>query len=195
MSPEVEPGRVIADRYKLLRPLGQGGMATVWRAEHVELGNEIAIKLIADEIISKPTALQRFKREATGTFWLSETPEVVGSVGWDAALPRIATWLRLREWDTDREVLWLNTHFDHVGGRAGDAPRFLAKGRYLFQDADDRPVGGDVRRDRRQADLRSRIPVRPGGLRVIVGPDRTDRLHHAGHRDAPRLHRRERPPV
>ncbi|MEL7161628.1 MAG: hypothetical protein AAFN92_12790, partial [Bacteroidota bacterium] len=39
---------------------------------------------------------RRFLREeASGTFWLSETPERV-STGWDAALPRICTWARFR---------------------------------------------------------------------------------------------------
>ena len=33
----------------------------------------------------------RFERIDTGHFWLSPTPEVVGSKGWDAALPRIAS--------------------------------------------------------------------------------------------------------
>src|SRR3954451_8827471 len=39
----------------------------------------------------------RFEQLAAGTIWLSETPEKVGSKGWDAALPRIATWARLRD--------------------------------------------------------------------------------------------------
>ncbi|HOX27192.1 MAG TPA: endonuclease/exonuclease/phosphatase family protein [Candidatus Krumholzibacteria bacterium] len=58
---------------------------------------------------------ERFAFVASGTFWLGETPEVVGSRGWDAALPRIATWLRLRELASGREILWLNTHLDHEG--------------------------------------------------------------------------------
>jgi len=62
--------------------------------------------------------LDRFTLEDEGTFWLSETPDVVGSSGWDAALPRIATWLRLKDLRSDNEILWLNTHFDHVGEQA-----------------------------------------------------------------------------
>ena len=49
-----------------------------------------------------------------GTFWLSETPETVGSVGWDAALTRICTWAVLRD-TAGRELLAANTHFDHRG--------------------------------------------------------------------------------
>ncbi|MGF1725294.1 endonuclease/exonuclease/phosphatase family protein [Photobacterium nomapromontoriensis] len=50
-----------------------------------------------------------------GTFWLSETPEVVASVGWDAELTRITSWVRLEEKDTGKRVLVFNAHFDHIG--------------------------------------------------------------------------------
>ncbi len=53
-----------------------------------------------------------------GTFWLSEAPGEVASRGWDAALPRVATWVRLIRRETGHEILWLNTHFDHRGERA-----------------------------------------------------------------------------
>ena len=55
---------------------------------------------------------------ADGTFWLSETPEVPGSVGWDAALERIATWGRFRDRHTGRTFVILNAHFDHMGEQA-----------------------------------------------------------------------------
>lgn len=60
----------------------------------------------------------RFEREAAGTFWLSETPDVPGSVGWDATHPRVATWVRLRDERRDASLVYLNTHFDHEGERA-----------------------------------------------------------------------------
>jgi endonuclease/exonuclease/phosphatase family metal-dependent hydrolase len=55
---------------------------------------------------------------AESTFWLSETPEVAGSRGWDAALPRIATWGKLRDRRTGAVFHLLNTHLDHVGETA-----------------------------------------------------------------------------
>ncbi len=61
----------------------------------------------------------RFERTGAGHFWLSETPDVAGSRGFDAALPRMATWVRLRDREAGgREVLVVNTHFDHRGARA-----------------------------------------------------------------------------
>lgn len=54
----------------------------------------------------------------SGTFWLSETPEVPGSKGWDTNIERIATWARLRDRRSGCTWLQLNTHFDHIGEKA-----------------------------------------------------------------------------
>lgn len=66
---------------------------------------------------------RRFERLAAGNFWLSQTPEKAGSIGWDAELPRLATWVKLRDlttWQggTAGTVLFLNTHWDHLGKHA-----------------------------------------------------------------------------
>jgi endonuclease/exonuclease/phosphatase family metal-dependent hydrolase len=53
-----------------------------------------------------------------GTFWLSPTPEVPGSKGWDAAIERVATWARFRDRVTGCTHVHLNTHFDHIGEQA-----------------------------------------------------------------------------
>ncbi len=61
----------------------------------------------------------RFEKLDQGHFWLSETPGTVGSRGWDAALPRMATWVRLRALeDTLGAFVVVNTHFDHAGVKA-----------------------------------------------------------------------------
>lgn len=60
----------------------------------------------------------RFEVRANDTFWLSETPTAIGVKGWDALLPRVATWVRLHDREAGRELLMLNTHFDHRGVQA-----------------------------------------------------------------------------
>jgi len=60
----------------------------------------------------------RFELLAHGMWWLSPTPEKVGSKGWDAALPRIVTWARLKDRKSGATLLWFNTHWDHVGNTA-----------------------------------------------------------------------------
>jgi endonuclease/exonuclease/phosphatase family metal-dependent hydrolase len=56
----------------------------------------------------------KFKLINSGTFWLSETPDVP-SKGWDASLPRICTWAQLLEIATGRKSWFFNLHMDHVG--------------------------------------------------------------------------------
>lgn len=52
---------------------------------------------------------------ASGMFWLSQTPQVPGSLGWDAQITRIVTWSRFRDKKTRRIFYAFNTHFDHIG--------------------------------------------------------------------------------
>ncbi|MET9834551.1 endonuclease/exonuclease/phosphatase family protein [Streptomyces sp. NPDC006385] len=48
-------------------------------------------------------------------FWLSDTPDAIGSNTWSAAFARMVTWVRFRDLaDGEREFYVLNTHFDHV---------------------------------------------------------------------------------
>ena len=62
----------------------------------------------------------RFTPLESGTFWLSETPDVAGSKGWDGACERVATWVVLHDREGGREFLFVNTHLDHVGQVARD---------------------------------------------------------------------------
>ncbi|MBK8976157.1 MAG: endonuclease/exonuclease/phosphatase family protein [Planctomycetes bacterium] len=61
---------------------------------------------------------ERLELLRSGDFWLSPTPAVVGSVGWDAALTRMVTWAVLRDRATDTVFRVWNTHFDHRGREA-----------------------------------------------------------------------------
>lgn len=57
----------------------------------------------------------RFELLQHDTFWLSETPTVPGSKGWDAAYQRIVTWGKLRDRKTGAIFFHFNTHLDNVG--------------------------------------------------------------------------------
>jgi endonuclease/exonuclease/phosphatase family metal-dependent hydrolase len=58
-----------------------------------------------------------FKLISDSTIWLSETPERV-SVGWDASMERICTFGRFLHIPTNKEIIVMNTHFDHLGTEA-----------------------------------------------------------------------------
>jgi len=85
-----------------------------------------------------------------GTFWLSETPDVPGSIGWDAVCIRIATWVKVRDTATNSTFFFYNTHFDHRGKVARQE-----SSRLLLQDALARSgnapviVAGDLNCDER----------------------------------------------
>jgi endonuclease/exonuclease/phosphatase family metal-dependent hydrolase len=55
----------------------------------------------------------RFRPDACGTFWLSDTPTVPGSKSWGNTITRICTWVRLVEKDTGRAFYMFNVHLDH----------------------------------------------------------------------------------
>ncbi|MEZ4226729.1 MAG: protein kinase [Polyangiaceae bacterium] len=57
-------GRVVLDRYRVERMIGQGGMGTVWAGRHVSLGHLVAIKFIHEKLSSSPDAVRRFDIEA-----------------------------------------------------------------------------------------------------------------------------------
>lgn len=61
---------------------------------------------------------KKFELIAGGTYWLSETPTIGGSIGWGAARARQVNWLRLKEKTSGKVFRILNTHFDHISDEA-----------------------------------------------------------------------------
>jgi serine/threonine protein kinase len=61
---QINPGLIVAGRYRLLRKLGQGGMGTVWSARNELIDREVAIKMMRPEAAANPVSLQRFFTEA-----------------------------------------------------------------------------------------------------------------------------------
>lgn len=60
-------GRVIAERYRILRKVGEGGMGKVYLAEHITMGRMCAIKVMHPTLRSDPEAVGRFRREAANS--------------------------------------------------------------------------------------------------------------------------------
>jgi endonuclease/exonuclease/phosphatase family metal-dependent hydrolase len=61
---------------------------------------------------------KKFKLITSETFWLSPTPTIAGSKGWDAAITRICTYAKVQYLPNKKELFVFNTHFDHVGETA-----------------------------------------------------------------------------
>ena len=63
-APEKLVGKTLADRYRLTRPIGSGGMGTVFLGEHVLIHKPIAVKVLAPDYSSKTEEVERFLQEA-----------------------------------------------------------------------------------------------------------------------------------
>ena len=60
----------------------------------------------------------KYKVIENGAFWLSETPDQSGSVGWDAIYERVCTWAIFEDLNTGKSFYGFNTHYSHVGANA-----------------------------------------------------------------------------
>jgi serine/threonine-protein kinase len=81
-APAAEPdpvvGQLLGGRYRVLERLAAGGMGTVYRAEHVGLRKEVALKLVNEEAGARPDHALRFLREAMLTSRI-EHPNVISA--------------------------------------------------------------------------------------------------------------------
>jgi len=82
---------VLAGKFRLVRKLGEGGMGTVWQADHLVLNSKVAIKVLGPEVAQDSEALTRFLREAQSAASL-RSPHVVQILdhGVDGGQPYIA---------------------------------------------------------------------------------------------------------
>ena len=75
----------------------------------------------------------KFDLVASGTFWLSETPDVAGSYLEASLYPRICTWAHLRDKVTGYEYIHINTHLDHLGNSKGGKELRTAQIRVILE--------------------------------------------------------------
>lgn len=73
---ELRPGLVVGKNVRLLRILGEGGMGSVWAADHLTLQTEVAVKFISTDLVKDEQALKRFTSEATASAQI-KSPHVV----------------------------------------------------------------------------------------------------------------------
>ncbi len=85
-APIADPliGVVVADRYRILEPLGRGGMGIVYKVEHTRIGKLLAMKLLTGELSRNRDVVRRFKQEALTVSKLS-SPNTVQVFDFGAA--------------------------------------------------------------------------------------------------------------
>jgi serine/threonine protein kinase len=69
-------GEVFANRYRIISVIGQGGMSTVYKAQHTYMDRVVAVKLLHPHLVSDPISVQRFQQEAKAAASLSH-PNII----------------------------------------------------------------------------------------------------------------------
>lgn len=70
-------GLTVSDRYRIEERIGVGGMGTVYRAQHVRFGQDVAIKVLHERYTGDKKLAQRFEKEAL-TYGQVSHPNLVG---------------------------------------------------------------------------------------------------------------------
>jgi hypothetical protein len=73
---ELVEGLAVTDSIRLVRKLGEGGMGSVWVADHLALHTQVAVKFMTAEMAHSPDAAARFQREARAAAQI-KSPHVV----------------------------------------------------------------------------------------------------------------------
>ena len=148
----------------LRRLLGPKGFDAVGRGR-LEQGKSEGVYILFDT--------NRFSCVESGTFQLSETPEVWGSTSWGSSYPRICAWARLKDRSDGKDVLVYDTHLDNMSELARQKSAELILERMKAESVDGAPaflVGdfncparatnavGIVKREMRDAAEASRSP-------------------------------------
>lgn len=60
----LQPGQILADKYRIVRQIGHGGMGAVYEGENFRIHRRVAIKTLHAQVAGKADILQRFEREA-----------------------------------------------------------------------------------------------------------------------------------
>ncbi|HEX8175276.1 MAG TPA: serine/threonine-protein kinase [Pyrinomonadaceae bacterium] len=109
LVPSRHGSRNIAEKYRLDRLLGRGGMGAVYEGTHVDLDRPVAIKLLLPDFTADPEALERFRREARAAARLNH-PNVADTYDY-GSLPEGGAYIIMELIDGDT----LREHMDAVG--------------------------------------------------------------------------------
>src|SRR5512140_1881281 len=103
MAPKSLEGQTLG-KYQILEPLGQGGMAQVYRAYHPTLDRYVAIKVLRSDLVEDQEFLKRFSREARSVAALRH-PNIVQVFDFDVQDERYYMVMELLEGDTLKAYL------------------------------------------------------------------------------------------
>jgi serine/threonine protein kinase len=111
----VDVGDIIANRYRILRILGSGGMAMVYEAEHQLTGRHCALKMVHLHLARRPELTSLFLKEAKVGSTIGPNPHIVEVFDADHDVARGIPFLamELLEGETVEQRLNLQGPFEH----------------------------------------------------------------------------------
>jgi eukaryotic-like serine/threonine-protein kinase len=122
--PRVTPARIsLPDRYRVVRHLANGGMASVWEAHDDLLDRAVAVKLLAPHLGEDERARRRFQREARAAAGLSSHPNVVTIYDVGEHDGRVFMVMELMRGGSVADRLAAEDEQSGDEGEAGDAPQ------------------------------------------------------------------------
>jgi serine/threonine-protein kinase len=77
MGAATVPTALVPSRYRVVRQIAIGGMASIWLADDAVLGRRVAVKVLAEQLAEQPLFVRRFQREARTAAGLSGHPHVI----------------------------------------------------------------------------------------------------------------------
>ncbi len=100
----LDPGSVLDGRYRVVDVLGMGGVGIVYRAEHLGLKREVAVKVLRKSFVEHTSLRPRFDREARAMAAMSH-PNIVSVMDFGAAEGAPFIVMELLEGRTLRELM------------------------------------------------------------------------------------------